>query len=207
LIVEPKKTPGLVLNSVAFSRRIDVPFDYIVNSRAEIKAGARRPIYRAIKRDGKRVYERQSGRGSGKAGGGDNMGKKHDAIEVIESIIGPSSFGETLRAHRRLLDMTQEEMGRKLGITGATVSDYESGRQVPSLARALEIGAAVGLFEEMVIQSIFVDALRAVGRPWVGVRVHEITPYRPKNRETAKALKGGVAKRTASRRAPVPRRG
>jgi transcriptional regulator with XRE-family HTH domain len=111
------------------------------------------------------------------------MGKKRgavDAEDAFESIAGPLSFGEALRAHRTLKGWTGEEMGGKLGLTKATVSDYESGRHVPSLRKALEIGAAIGLSEETVAESIFVDMLRAVDRPWVGVRVHVIKPDRPK---------------------------
>lgn len=64
LVAGPKKKlPQLeTLDSLAFRKRIDISFDHIVNSTREIAVGAKLPIYKAIKNDGVRVYERRDGR-------------------------------------------------------------------------------------------------------------------------------------------------
>ncbi|MFC4729356.1 helix-turn-helix domain-containing protein [Coralloluteibacterium thermophilus] len=43
-----------------------------------------------------------------------------------------SSFPERLRAARLALGMTQEELGFELGVTKASVSAWETGREAPS---------------------------------------------------------------------------
>lgn len=52
------------------------------------------------------------------------------------------SVGSYLQRCRKSARLTQEEVGRRLGVTGRTVSDWETGRYVPSfdlMARLIRI--------------------------------------------------------------------
>ena len=68
-------------------------------------------------------------------------------IKVIEPST-PPSFGERLKHHRRLLDLTQAELARRAGCARVTIHKIESGDLRPSkqlaalLAQALQIPAA-----------------------------------------------------------------
>ncbi len=44
------------------------------------------------------------------------------------------SFAQSLREVRRLMDLTQEEMSKKLGVARASLSLYETGKQMPTIA-------------------------------------------------------------------------
>lgn len=59
------------------------------------------------------------------------------------------TLGEKIKYHRELLDMTQEELGNKIGVKGQTVARYESGKiaevggkKIGALAKALNVTAA-----------------------------------------------------------------
>lgn len=50
-----------------------------------------------------------------------------------------------IRKIRRALDMTQQELARKLGVTQATVAQWESGKTTPPLKTILKLAAALGV--------------------------------------------------------------
>lgn len=55
------------------------------------------------------------------------------------------TLGETLRNHRTLLRLTQTDLGKKTGISRASIANMETGRQSMSAYQAYHIAAALGL--------------------------------------------------------------
>ena len=51
----------------------------------------------------------------------------------------------TLREERGRADLTQTALARQVGLNQRTISNYESGRRVPSVRRAREIEDALGV--------------------------------------------------------------
>ena len=51
----------------------------------------------------------------------------------------------TLREERERADLTQTDLARQVGLNQRTISNYESGRRVPSVRRAREIETALGV--------------------------------------------------------------
>ena len=56
-----------------------------------------------------------------------------------------SSFGPRLRAWRRQLNLTQEELARRAGVPRQALSDYERGHSSPKMATASKIAEGLGL--------------------------------------------------------------
>lgn len=48
-------------------------------------------------------------------------------------------IGKTIRAERKKLDLTQEELGKKLFVTGKQISNYEKGKPLPPLETLLKM--------------------------------------------------------------------
>lgn len=53
------------------------------------------------------------------------------------------TFGARLRAARRARNLTQEDLGVLLGVSGATVSRWESGRDAPTFSLLPELSTRV----------------------------------------------------------------
>ena len=60
-----------------------------------------------------------------------------------------ATIGDRIRTRRKYLDMTQEELGKRIGVTKATINKYETGIVVnlrrpviESLAHALDTSPA-----------------------------------------------------------------
>ena len=84
---------------------------------------------------------------------------KQRAADLLEKNIGPLTFGMFLNAARTNLDMTQTEMGRKLGISKSSVCDIEKGRHLVSPKIALKIAKKVGFSERLAVKLCLQDQL------------------------------------------------
>ena len=63
----------------------------------------------------------------------------------------PKKLGQKMREIRRRLDMTQEEVARRLGTDSGSVSRYEPGLRDPSLLEVLKFSRMSGVgMEELV---------------------------------------------------------
>ena len=85
--------------------------------------------------------------------------KKRLARELLEKSVGPLTFGMFLNAARTNLDLTQIEMGRKLGISKSSVCDIEKGRHLVSPKLALKIAKKVGFSEQLAVKLCLQDQL------------------------------------------------
>jgi len=69
--------------------------------------------------------------------------------------VRPKRLGEKLRHIRASLDLTQEELLRKLDIEGlatqSKISEFESGKREPSLIIILQYARAAGVYVDVLI--------------------------------------------------------
>lgn len=83
--------------------------------------------------------------------------------EKLEQEVGPLSFAVFMRAARTSLDMTQEQLGKVLGISRANVCDIENGRQIVSTALAVKVARKAKLPEKLALQACLQDQVRKAG--------------------------------------------
>ena len=53
--------------------------------------------------------------------------------------------GQLIKAARERAGMTQEELGKKIGVTGVAIMRYEKGQRQPRLAQLQAIASALGV--------------------------------------------------------------
>lgn len=88
------------------------------------------------------------------------MGTKKSAKGLLENMIGPATFGSFLCAARTSMDVTQEEMGKILGVSKSVICDIEKGRQMVSPQLAYKIAKKAGLSTKLAVQLCLQDQLR-----------------------------------------------
>ena len=54
-----------------------------------------------------------------------------------------STLGDNIKALRESLGMTQEDLGKQVGVTGVTIMRYEKGQREPSLEQLEKLGEAL----------------------------------------------------------------
>ena len=87
------------------------------------------------------------------------MTTKKRALDLLEKEIGPIGFGNFLRAVRTSLDLTQEKMGKKLGVSKSVICDIEKGRQLVSPQLAIKIAKKAKFSEKIAVQLCLQDQL------------------------------------------------
>lgn len=59
--------------------------------------------------------------------------------------MGAEELANTLKMHRARLDLTQEALADRVGVTRKTINTIENGHFVPSTVLALKLAAALGV--------------------------------------------------------------
>lgn len=77
--------------------------------------------------------------------------------------VGPLSFALFMRVARNSMGLTQEELGKKLGISRANICDIEKGRQLVSTELAIKVASKAKLPEKMALQACLQDQVLKVG--------------------------------------------
>ena len=88
------------------------------------------------------------------------MHTKKTALELLEKQIGPACFGHLLVAARGILNLTQEQMGKKLGMSRSMICDIEKSRHIVSPKLAIKIAKKAGLPEVTAVRLCLQDHLR-----------------------------------------------
>jgi transcriptional regulator with XRE-family HTH domain len=65
-----------------------------------------------------------------------------------------AEFGESLKRHREATGMTQLELASRLDLRRTSISNMESGNQVPSLPQLIAIAQALGIPPRELIPSV-----------------------------------------------------
>lgn len=81
----------------------------------------------------------------------------------LDEDVGPLSFALFMRVTRASLGLTQEELGKKLGLSRANICDIEKGRHLVSTELAVKVAKKAGLPEKMALQACLQDQVRKAG--------------------------------------------
>jgi DNA-binding XRE family transcriptional regulator len=77
--------------------------------------------------------------------------------------VGPLSFALFMRVARNSMDLTQEAMGKKLGISRANICDIEKGRHLVSTEFAIKVAKKAKLSEKLALMACLQDQVRKAG--------------------------------------------
>lgn len=78
-------------------------------------------------------------------------------LKELENEFGKLTFAEALRSYRLGEEMTQVQMAKLLKISKQSLNDLESGRTLPSIARAAEIAKTIQLVQSTYIKLAIQD--------------------------------------------------
>jgi DNA-binding XRE family transcriptional regulator len=81
----------------------------------------------------------------------------------LDAEVGPLSFALFMRIARTSLGLTQEQLGKKLGLSRANICDIEKGRHLVSTELAIKVARKAGLSEKMALQACLQDQVRKAG--------------------------------------------
>jgi DNA-binding XRE family transcriptional regulator len=81
----------------------------------------------------------------------------------LDGEVGPLSFALFIRVARTSLGLTQEQLGKKLGLSRANICDIEKGRHLVSTELAVKVARKAGLSEKMALQACLQDQVRKAG--------------------------------------------
>ena len=65
-----------------------------------------------------------------------------------------SAFGKTLKSRRQSINLSQEQLGLKSGLSRAFISDLEMGKKDPSLFTVFKLASALKLRPSALIDEI-----------------------------------------------------
>ena len=81
----------------------------------------------------------------------------------FEKEMGPLTFALFMRVSRNSMGLTQEEFGKKIGLSRAGVCDIEKGRQLVSTHLAVKVARKSGLPEKIALQACLQDLVSKAG--------------------------------------------
>jgi len=97
----------------------------------------------------------------------DNLEAYGDAIpfQVVRKSLGMDNItlGQSIRAFRKCEEWTLAETASKLGISKQLLSTYETGKNLPSLSKIIEMATVFGIDPNIWIDYRIKDELKALG--------------------------------------------
>lgn len=81
-------------------------------------------------------------------------------LKELEAEFGELTFGRLLKSHRVGEELSQVQMAKLLKISKQSLNDLESGRTIPSIARASEVAKKIGLMEATLVELAIQDQIR-----------------------------------------------
>ena len=84
--------------------------------------------------------------------------KNKKTISFLDNLTdGPLTFGDAVRAARDLLEISQAELARRLGVGRQSVCDIEKGRALVSVAKAAKLAQALEHNEKLFVRLALQD--------------------------------------------------
>ena len=79
----------------------------------------------------------------------------------MERDYGPITFAKLLYTYRVTAELTQSELGKKLGgLSRSAIGDYENGRRLPSPAKVAEMATILNELKSYWVEVVIQDYLR-----------------------------------------------
>lgn len=86
-----------------------------------------------------------------------------DALQFLKKRRGPLTLGKTLKADRLALEMTQEEVAQKIGVTRQAIYGFESERDFPSYKTLKKIAKVFKMDMDSYVRLMVQDLMRKKG--------------------------------------------
>jgi transcriptional regulator with XRE-family HTH domain len=91
---------------------------------------------------------------------------KHNfnTVEFLNQLAGgPLTFGDAVRSARELIDISQAELARRLGVGRQSICDIEKGRALVSVEKAARFAKALGHNEKVFVRLALQDQVSKAG--------------------------------------------
>ena len=97
--------------------------------------------------------------------------------EEVSKLLGwdKITFGQSLRSFRKCEEWTLEQTAQKLGVSKQLLSAYERGKQLPSLAKVVEMADVFGTDPSVWVHYRVQDEMRLIGfESTIQINLHRI---------------------------------
>ena len=93
------------------------------------------------------------------------MSKKNsDTVDFLNKLGGgPLTFGDAVRSARELIEISQAELARRLGVGRQSICDIEKGRALVSVEKAARFAEALGHNEKVFVRLALQDQVSKAG--------------------------------------------
>lgn len=88
------------------------------------------------------------------------MSTKRDLGKHLDKLLGPRTIASTIRSTRECAEMTQAELGLKMGVSKQYVCNVESGRRAVDVGQAIKFAKALGMLPEVFANIAVEESLR-----------------------------------------------
>lgn len=88
------------------------------------------------------------------------------AKEFLQNQVGNLTFGSVLKSNRLGMQWTQQELAEKIGVTKASISQFESGKNFPAPKTMKKIASTFELSIDSFIRYVIQDMANAYGGPY-----------------------------------------
>ena len=89
--------------------------------------------------------------------------RKQKGSKDLEKRLGKMTLGEFISTWRITEELSQKELGKKIGISVSNLCDIEKGRQVVSPAKAEQIAKALGVPPQLLVRLAIEESLHEAG--------------------------------------------
>jgi len=87
--------------------------------------------------------------------------KKSETLKSLEKLMGgPLTFQDLLHATRMSEELSQTQLGQKVGVSRSKICDFEKGRRKPTLILAAKMAKALRSSEALFVSKLIEDQLR-----------------------------------------------
>ena len=87
-----------------------------------------------------------------------------DTVEFLNQLAGgPLTFGDAVRSARELIDISQAELARRLGVGRQSICDVEKGRTLVGVEKAARFAKALEHNEKVFIRLALQDQVSKAG--------------------------------------------
>jgi transcriptional regulator with XRE-family HTH domain len=87
-----------------------------------------------------------------------------DTVEFLNQLAGgPLTFGDAVRSARELIDISQAELARRLGVGRQSICDVEKGRTLVGVEKAARFARALGHNEKVFVRLALQDQVSKAG--------------------------------------------
>jgi len=87
-----------------------------------------------------------------------------DSVDFLNQLAGgPLTFGDAVRSARELIDISQAELARRLGVGRQSVCDVEKGRTLVSVEKATQFAKALLHNEKVFVRLALQDQVVKAG--------------------------------------------